>query len=174
MDDPVKPTDKSAAVIESVVAPHNVTIQTEVTPAKIDKETKAEGDIKKLFDMLTDEWWKMAICILVIIILVCLFCCLTKCWYLVWDCCTDSYWGCCPRKECCKRFLLLRWCGYEREGDENDKLTNEGGKYEYQICRNEDFTETRDSSMVFNGSSHYKNTNANRIDETKSGSDTYV
>ena len=85
-----------------------------------------------------------------------------------------KYWTIFSFIECCKRFLLLRWCGYEREGDENDKLTNEGGKYEYQICRNEDFTETRDSSMVFNGSSHYKNTNANGIDETKSGSDTYV
>ena len=91
---------------ESVVAPHNVTIQTEVTPAKIDEEMKEEGDLKKLFDMLTDEWWKMAICILVIIILVCLFCCLTKCWYLVWDCCTDSYWGCCPRKGSVKILVL--------------------------------------------------------------------
>ena len=76
--------------------------------------------------------------------------------------------------ECCKRFLLLRWCGYEGNGDENDQLTGEGGKYEYQICRNEDITETRDSSLVFNGSSHYKNSNVNGVDETKSGSDTYV
>ena len=76
--------------------------------------------------------------------------------------------------ECCKRFLLLRWCGYEKTGDEKDQLTGEGGKYEYQICRNEDFTETRDSSLVFNGSSHYKNTHVTGVDETKSGSDTYV
>ena len=157
--------------------------------------------------MLTDEWWKMAIWIFVIVILVLLFCCLTKCCYLLWDCCTDSYWGCCPRKgtstngssnvkdgikfyfygasrlililpicsisECCKRFLLLRWCGYEGHGEDNDQLTGGGGKYEYEICRNEDFTTTRDSSMVFNPSNQYK-TKQQAVDETKSGSDTYV
>ena len=95
---------------ESIVAPHSVTIQTEVTPAKTTEE-KERGDMKKLFDMLTDEWWKIAIWILVIAVLICLFCCLIKCWYLVWDCCTDSYWGCCPRKGMLKNITLssLRW-----------------------------------------------------------------
>ena len=79
--------------------------------------------------------------------------------------------------ECCKRFLLLRWCGYQRNRDDDHQLTGggNGGKYEYEICRNEDFTETRDSSIVFNASSQYKtNSQARGVDETKSGSDTYV
>ena len=76
--------------------------------------------------------------------------------------------------ECCKRFLLLRWCGYEGDGDDNDQLTGGGGKYEYEICRNEDFTETRDSSLVFNPSHPYRTNQTQIGDETKSGSDTYV
>ena len=77
-----------------------------------------------------------------------------------------------PISECCKRFLLLRWCGYEGNDDSNVRLT--GGKYEYEICRNEDFTETRGSSVVFSPSSHYKTNQTSVGDEAKSGSDTDV
>ena len=73
---------------------------------------------------------------------------------------------------------MLRWCGYQRNRDDDHQLTGRGngGKYEYEICRNEDFTETRDSSLVFNASNQYRtNTSQARgVDETKGGSDTYV
>ena len=71
---------------------------------------------------------------------------------------------------------MLRWCGYQRDRDDDNELTGsgKGGKYEYEICRNEDFTETRDSSLVFNASTQYKTNNQGGRDETKSGSDTYV
>ena len=69
---------------------------------------------------------------------------------------------------------MLRWCGYEGNGEDNDQLTGDGGKYEYEICRNEDFTETGESSLVFNPSSHYKSNQPVGGDQTKNGSDTYV
>ena len=63
---------------------------------------------------------------------------LTRCCYLLWDCCTDSYWGCCPRRRACKRFMLLKCCkpktpGHEDFDTDTDDDAYLGGKYEYQV-----------------------------------------
>ena len=86
--------------------------------------------------------------------------------------------------ECCKRFLLLRWCG-NPEGDEEDQYhltSGKGGKYEYEICRNteEDLTEiTRGGENSINNfdpsNNRYRN-NGDHGGDNKSGggSDTDV
>ena len=69
---------------------------------------------------------------------------------------------------------MLRWCGYSGGNEEdNYHLTGRGGKYEYEICRNVDLTETGESSLIFNPSSHNKS-NQRAGDEAKNGSDTDV
>ncbi|TRY73268.1 hypothetical protein TCAL_14647 [Tigriopus californicus] len=54
---------------------------------------------------LTDAWWKLLLWGLVLFILLLVCCYFTRCCYLIWDCCTDPFWGYCPRCVCCEKFL---------------------------------------------------------------------
>ena len=104
-------------------------------PLSFPKQEDAEPDgtvIKKFLNQLVDTWWKMTLWIVAICVLLSIYLYITRCCYLLWDCCTDSYWGCCPRKQGCKRFMLLKCCSKSY-----DSSSNVGGRYEYQVCRND-------------------------------------
>lgn len=89
---------------------------------------------------LVDTWWKMTLWALAAALMFIIYLYITRCCYLLWDCCTDSYWGCCPRRRGCKRFMLLKCCkpktpGHEDFDTDTDDDAYLGGKYEYQVCR---------------------------------------
>lgn len=60
------------------------------------------------FMVLVDTWWKILAWSLAVLALSCLCCYFSRCCYLCWDCCSDPFWGCCPRSEKCSRFLLMK------------------------------------------------------------------
>ena len=94
-------------MLASVIAPHNLTIKTEITPGESENDETMPQTLEEWADFLTNTWWKLAIWILAFLILFCFFCFITKCCYLIWDCCTDSYWGCCPRQRKFKHFTNI-------------------------------------------------------------------
>lgn len=60
------------------------------------------------FMVLVDTWWKILAWSLAVLVLSCLCCYFSRCCYLCWDCCSDPFWGCCPRSENCLKFLLMK------------------------------------------------------------------
>ena len=61
---------------------------------------------------LVDTWWKILLWCLLLLVLLSVCCYFTRCCYLVWDCCTDPFWGCCPRCGCCETFLRVEKHAY--------------------------------------------------------------
>lgn len=73
------------------------------------EETFSEANLLTL----VDTWWKVLLWCLLLLILLSVCCYFTRCCYLVWDCCTDPFWGCCPRCACCETFLRVEKHAYE-------------------------------------------------------------
>ena len=118
-------TNEDDGRIVNHVAPSISVFEATLIP-KEEVEIENRPKIKGL-DILIDECWKQAVLIIVAVILSLVFCYVTRCCYLLWDCCTDSYWGCCPRRQGCKRFMLLQCCDADHKGVEN--------QYEYHVCQ---------------------------------------
>ena len=87
----------------------------------------------------TAEWWRVAVLVASLTILICLCCYLARwvmcfssnnddskkilffilfrCCYLCWDCCTDPFWGYCPRCDGLESCLKLQCCCRRRGED---------------------------------------------------------
>lgn len=65
-------------------------------------------DDDSFWSFMIDSEWKLILWILLFVILILLLCYLSKCCYLIWDCCSDPFWGCCPRTDGCEAFCLMQ------------------------------------------------------------------
>ena len=94
--------------------PPSVTISGRVIPGHtIDREQETPASSPILFwktnefRMLTDSWWKLVLWGVVLLLVLFFGCFCTRICYVWWDCCTDPFWGCCPRCRGCERLLLF-------------------------------------------------------------------
>ncbi|XP_071745721.1 uncharacterized protein [Lepeophtheirus salmonis] len=67
--------------------------------------------------MLVDSWWKILVCVIVVVLIFTLCCYCFQCCYFFWDCCSDPYWGYCPcfRTSGCEYCCKLRFCSNKKK-----------------------------------------------------------
>ncbi len=102
--------------MNSYKAPSLTAISGKVTPGNDDdgRGRVSEDHLGDILQVLTDTWWKILVWCVMFAILLCLCCYISRCCYLCWDCCTDPFWGYCPRCNSMKSCLLLRCCSKGR------------------------------------------------------------
>lgn len=83
--------------------PTPTTLQT--SPTERDNTFIVSEENSFTWSTLSDTWWKLLIWGVVLFFLLLLCCFFTRCCYLIWDCCTDPFWGYCPRCVGCEKFL---------------------------------------------------------------------
>ncbi|CAB4066764.1 unnamed protein product [Lepeophtheirus salmonis] len=74
--------------------------------------------------MLVDSWWKILVCVIVVVLIFTLCCYCFQCCYFFWDCCSDPYWGYCPcfRTSGCEYCCKLRFCSNKKKRKKFKKM----------------------------------------------------
>ena len=159
--DPIYIFEPPRIAIKGEVIPNN---EVENSDQENNSSNNTAREILKSLSVLADTWWKILIWIILVLFLLLLFCYLCKCCYLCWDCCTDPFWGCCPKSRRCRDCLLLRCC--RKTQKENVELSRNGTTphyYQVKVNKKNEIVEediVDENTNLVNASNVIENSNS--------------
>jgi len=83
--------------------PVSVQISYIVTPGKSEEDEGVTNESVSWWQetLLVANWWQILLIVVACLLVLTLCCYLSRCCFLVADCCADPFWGCCPCCVCC-------------------------------------------------------------------------